>query len=151
MKLCIGADHAGYQLKEVIRDYVVARGVDVEDVGTFSSDPVDYPDFAAEVGARVSVGECDRGILICGAGIGMAMVANKFRGVRAGVAADVWSAKMSREHNDANVLVLAGRAVDDAAAKEIADAWLDARFEGGRHARRVEKMAEIERRLHWPS
>lgn len=144
MKLCIGSDHAGFELKEAIRDHVASRGFEVTDVGTHSRDPVDYPDFAAAVARRVSTGECDRGILICGAGIGMAMVANKFRGVRAGVAGDEYSAKMSRQHNDANVLVLAGRIIDSDKAKTIADAWLAAEFEGGRHERRLRKIAEIE-------
>lgn len=144
MKLCIGADHAGFDLKEVVRDHVAATGAEVVDAGTDSTDPVDYPDYAAKVGRCVSAGECERGILICGAGIGMAMVANKFPGVRAGVASDTYSARMSRAHNDANVLVLASRVVDAETAKKITDTWLSTEFEGGRHARRVAKIAEIE-------
>ena len=144
MKLCIGSDHAGFELKEIIRDHVAADGAEVVDVGTHSIEPVDYPDYAAKVGSCVSIGECERGILICGAGIGMAMVANKFPRVRAGVASDAYVARMSRAHNDANVLVLAGRIVDEDTAKEIVDTWLAAEFEGGRHARRVAKIAEIE-------
>lgn len=147
MRLCIGADHAGFELKGIVREHLAARACEIVDVGTDSTDPVDYPDFAAEVAGRVSSGECDRGILICGAGIGMAMVANKFPGVRAGVALDTYSAEMSRAHNDANVLVLAGRIIDARSAKQITDAWLAAEFEGGRHARRIQKIAEIEENI----
>ncbi len=151
MKLCIGADHAGFELKETIRGHLAAQGLLVEDCGTSSPEPVDYPDIGAKVGREISAGRCDQGILICGAGIGMAMVANKFPGVRAGVAPDVYSAKMSRAHNDANVLVLAARIVDADAAKEIVDAWLSTEFEGGRHARRVRKISEIEENLRCQS
>jgi ribose 5-phosphate isomerase B len=151
VKLCIGADHAGFELKETIRGHLTAQGLQVEDCGTSSPEPVDYPDIGAKVGREVSAGRSDRGILICGAGIGMAMVANKFPGVRAGVAPDVYSAKMSRAHNDANVLVLAARIVDAEAAKQIVDAWLSTEFEGGRHARRVQKISEIEENLRCQS
>ncbi len=144
VKLCIGADHAGVELKQAIRQRVAGRGVEVTDVGADSTDPVDYPDIAAEVARTVSKGKCDRGILICGSGIGMAMVANKFRGVRAAVAGDIVSAEMSRRHNDANVLCLAARMIDADTAGAITDKWLDTPFEGGRHARRVQKIAEIE-------
>lgn len=147
VKICIGADHAGFELKQIIRDHLAACGHEVEDVGTSSSDPVDYPDFGAKVAESVSTGACERGILICGAGIGMAMVANKYPGVRAGVASDVYSAQMSRAHNDSNVLVLAARIVEAEAAKQIVDAWTQTQFEGGRHARRVQKISEIEEKL----
>ncbi|RJQ54557.1 MAG: ribose 5-phosphate isomerase B [Actinobacteria bacterium] len=148
MKVCIGADHAGFELKEHLLARLKARGIEAIDVGTHSTDAVDYPDFGAEVARRVSAGECERGILICGAGIGMSMVANKFPGVRAALVGDEYAARMSRRHNDANVLVMGARVIEPASAGKLTEVWLDTEFEGGRHERRVRKIAEIEESIH---
>ncbi len=148
MKVCIGADHAGFELKRIITSHLTSRGIEFYDVGTHSTESVDYPDIAAEVAKRVSDGEFERGILICGAGIGMSMVANKFPRVRAALVSDEYAAKVSRLHNDANVLVLAGRVIDAETAKLVTDVWLDTEFEGGRHERRVRKITEIEESLN---
>ncbi len=144
MRLAIGSDHAGFTLKQELAAHLRAAGQEVEDVGPASAEPVDYPDFAAAVAARVASGAAERGILICGSGQGMQMTANRFPGVRAAVPHDVEEARLSRQHNDANVLALGGRTTAPALAKAIADAWLATPFEGGRHARRVEKIAAYE-------
>lgn len=145
----IGADHAGYELKEQLKRTLAVRGLDVVDVGTDSSAPVDYPDFAIPVAEAVSCGRVPRGILICGTGVGMSMTANKFPGVRAALCSDLYTARMSREHNDANILVLAARVVDYAQAPHIVEVWLDTPFGGERHARRVGKVRALEDRLFW--
>ena len=142
--VALGADHAGYSLKQALKQWLIARGCTVIDVGTHSADPVDYPDFAATVSRAVSSGDADRGLLVCGTGIGMAIAANKVTGIRAGVCGDVETARLSRQHNDLNVLALAGRATSRDHAIEIVSAWLDTPFEGGRHERRLAKVAELE-------
>lgn len=123
------------------------RGLDVVDVGTDCPDSVDYPDFAEPVARAVSCGQAGCGVLICGTGVGMSMTANKFPHVRAALCGDLYTARMSREHNDANILVLASRVVDYAQAPQILETWLDARFAGERHARRVDKVSALEDRL----
>ncbi len=138
--MIIGSDHAAFGLKETIRAYVAAKGITIEDAGTFSRDSSDYPDFAIKVALRVSRGEYTRGILMCGTGIGMSMVANKFPHVRAALCNDLFAAKMSRRHNDANILVMGGRVVGEALACEIVDTWLAEPFEGGRHQQRIDKF-----------
>jgi ribose 5-phosphate isomerase B len=138
--LLIASDHAGFELKEKLKRALDAKGVAYRDLGTGSADPVDYPDQARKVAEGVSRGEADRGLLVCGSGTGMAMAANRFRGVRAAVAADEETARLSREHNDANVLALGGRLVDHARAERILDVWLATPFAGGRHAARVAKI-----------
>lgn len=146
MKIAVGADHAGYRLKETLREELRRRGCEVVDRGTGSEDSVDYPDFAEAVARSVGGGECERGVLVCGTGIGMAITANKVRGVRAAVCHDVRTAEMSRRHNDANVLCLGARVVEPACAVEMLRAWLETPFEGGRHERRVEKIRRLDSR-----
>jgi ribose 5-phosphate isomerase B len=136
----IGADHAGFALKERLKGELREMGYDVEDVGTTSDDSVDYPDFAHQVANRVERGEAQRGILLCGSGLGMAYAANRHHGVRAAVAWSPEIARLSREHNDANVLVLPARFLEAETGVEILRTWLDTKFEGGRHVRRLEKI-----------
>jgi ribose 5-phosphate isomerase B len=143
--VAVGADHAGFALKQHLTEWLVAEGHRVVDVGTHSPDSVDYPDFAASVAQRVSAGIVDRGLLVCGTGIGMAIAANKIPGIRAGVCTDVSTALLSRQHNDLNVLALAGRLTSPADAIAIVGAWLETPFEGGRHQRRLDKVALLER------
>ena len=142
--IIIGSDHAAYDLKEKIKDYLVKRSIDVEDAGCYSEDSVDYPDFAIKVASAVSTGEFKQGILLCGTGIGMSMVANKFPHVRAALCADLFSAIMSRRHNNANILVMGGRVIGETLAMEIVKAWLETPFEGGRHQTRIDKFASME-------
>jgi ribose 5-phosphate isomerase B len=144
--IALGADHAGWELKEEIKAWLLERGVELLDFGTHSPDPVDYPDYAAQVAEAVMAGKAERGVLVCGTGIGMAMAANKVPGVRAAFCPDLFTARMSREHNDANVLALGGRLMGRELALEIVEMWLRAEFQGGRHARRVGKLSEIEQR-----
>ena len=146
MKLAsIGSDHRGYLHKEELRVALEEKGWKVLDRGCEASTPkVDYPDFAERVCADVVGGQADTGLLICGSGIGMSIAANKVRGIRAALCRDAQSAKMARQHNNANVLVLAGDLTDLPLANEILDAWLDARFEGGRHQRRLTKLVHLE-------
>ena len=141
-KIIIGSDHAGYPMKEKVTARLRKRGVQVEDIGTYSEEAVDYTDFGKKVARKVSDGSFDRGILICGTGLGMSMVANRFRGVRAALANDLFSAIMSRRHNDSNILVMGGRLIGDTLAMQVLDTLLDTPFEGGRHQRRIEKMDE---------
>ena len=144
MRIAIGADHAGYRLKETIKSHLIDSGFAVEDVGTDQDASVDYPDVAAAVGGRVVPGACDRGILVCGTGIGMAMAANKVDGVRAAAAGDLESARLSREHNDANVLALGARITPPDLALAIVRLFLETPFAGGRHQRRVDKIMALE-------
>ena len=141
-KIIIGSDHAGYPMKEKVKANLQKHGIKVEDIGTYSEESVDYTDFGKKVASKVSDGTFDRGILICGTGLGMSMVANRFRGVRAALANDLFSAIMSRRHNDSNILALGGRLIGDTLAMQVVDTWLDTPFEGGRHQRRIEKMDE---------
>ena len=140
MKISVGADHAGYELKEAVKRHLEARGVEVADFGTSGPESTDYPDYGVPAAAAVAAGVADKGILVCGSGQGMCMVGNKVQGVRAALAWGTEVARLSRQHNDANVLCLPARFVDEATALEIVDEWLEAEFEGGRHARRVDKM-----------
>ena len=145
MKIAIGSDHAGYELKEKVKAYLARIGIEVNDCGTTSPDSVDYPDFAGKVGAEINRGRSERGILFCGTGIGMSMAANKISGIRAALATTPDAARLSRLHNDANVLCLAGRFLDAPTAEEIVRVWLETQFEGGRHQRRVDKIMALER------
>jgi ribose 5-phosphate isomerase B len=149
--IALGADHAGWQLKEEIKTWLLQRNVELLDLGTHSPDPADYPDYAAQVGEAVASGKATRGILVCGTGIGMAMTANKVPGVRAAFCPDLFTARMSREHNDANVLALGGRLTGRELALEIIEMWLRAEFQGGRHSRRLGKITELERRYGPPA
>ena len=142
--VALGADHAGFPLKEDLKTWLIARGYDVVDLGTQSAESVDYPDFAVAVGGAITAGKADRGVIVCGTGIGMAMAANKVPGVRAAACSDAFTARMSREHNDANVLALGARVTSREAAIEILEIWLGAEFAGGRHARRVQKIIALD-------
>ncbi len=149
MRIAIAGDHASLQLKARLVAFLEARGHMVADLGPDSAASVDYPDYALKVTAQVLAGRADSGVLICGTGIGMSLAANKVAGIRAAVATDPYMARLARAHNDANVLCLGARVVGDGLAEEILDAWLQAAFEGGRHARRVDKIHQIEaRQLH---
>jgi ribose 5-phosphate isomerase B len=144
MRIAIGADHAGFELKQKVRDHLARNGYEVQDEGTGSTESVDYPDFARSVGEDVAAKTADRGILVCGSGIGMAIAANKVPGIRAANVSTEYEAQMSREHNDANVLTLGARILDEPTAMKIVDIWLATEFAGGRHQKRVDKISQIE-------
>jgi ribose 5-phosphate isomerase B len=144
MRIHLGADHAGFALKESVRDILTGLGHEVTDVGTDGEDSVDYPDFAAAVASAVAGGAADAGVLVCGTGLGMAIAANKVPGVRAIQASDPEMARMARLHNDANVITLPGRHIGPAQAAEVLEAFLGTQFEGGRHQRRVDKIGALE-------
>jgi len=145
--ILVGSDHGGLELKDAIKRLLVERSAAVEDCGTDNGNSVDYPDFGIKVARKVSAGEAEKGILFCGTGIGMSIVANKFPNVRAALATDPFMARMAKEHNNANILVLGGRVLDEATAREMVCAWLDAEYEGGRHQGRLDKIAALEREL----
>jgi ribose 5-phosphate isomerase B len=144
--IIIGSDHGGLVLKTALNSYLKRRGFEVTDAGTNSDASVDYPDFGQKVAETVMAGEAELGILICGTGIGMSIAANKIPGIRAALVTDVFMARMAKEHNNANVLVLGGRVLDDQKACDIVGAWLDATFEGGRHQARLDKIAALEKK-----
>jgi ribose 5-phosphate isomerase B len=141
--IIIGCDHAAFALKEAVKAYLVENGITVRDAGTHATTSVDYPDFGARVAAAVSRGEYARGILICGTGIGMSIVANRFPHVRAALCNDLFSALMGRRHNDANILVMGGRVIGEGLALEIVRVWLETPFEGGRHQDRLDKFDSL--------
>jgi ribose 5-phosphate isomerase B len=142
--IAVGSDHGGLALKEAVKSALAARSLAVDDYGTDNGDSVDYPDFAVKVAGAVSRGDVELGILVCGTGIGMSIVANKFPGVRAALATDVFMAQMAKEHNNANVLVLGGRVLDVETAVNMVEVWLDAFYEAGRHQRRLDKISRLE-------
>ena len=144
MKLVIGSDHGGIHLKEVLKQHLAERGIEVTDAGTYTEESCDYPDIAVKVCREITDGHAERGILVCGTGIGMSMAANKVKGIRAALCGDVFSATMSREHNNANVICLGERVLGPGLALSILDAWLDTEFAGGRHERRVNKIMAVE-------
>ncbi|TDA69754.1 MAG: ribose 5-phosphate isomerase B [Clostridia bacterium] len=144
MRVALGSDHAGYDLKAAIKEYLQGQGIAHQDFGTFSQEAVDYPDYALAVAQAVSGGSFDYGILVCGTGLGVCIAANKVAGVRAVCCHDTFSARSAREHNNANVLTLGQRVVGPGLALEVVKVFLDASFAGGRHARRVEKITAIE-------
>lgn len=145
MRIAVGSDHRGVHLREKILELLHTMGVEAIDVGTQSDDPpVDYPDVAAEVAGKVARGEVERGILICGTGLGMAIVANKFPGVRAAPCHDLLTAEISRRHNDTNILCLSGDMLGDRLVDALVEVWIKTEFEGGRHARRLEKIQRLE-------
>jgi len=144
MKVAIGCDHGGLDLKETVISVLNEMQIEYEDMGTYDRNSCDYPDFARKVAEAVAQERCDQGILICGTGIGMSIAANKVPGIRAALCGDVYSAKMARAHNDANVLCLGARVVGPGLAAEIVKAYLTGSFEGGRHTRRVEKIRQLE-------
>lgn len=144
MKIGIGSDHGGFELKEVVKEYLSKEGIQFIDYGVDSKVSVDYPDFAKKVADAVVSEEVDRGIVICGTGIGISIAANKVKGIRCALCGDVYSARMSREHNNANMLALGGRVLGVDLALEILSIWLKSEFQGGRHEIRVNKISEIE-------
>ena len=145
MQIGLACDHGGFELKEELKDYIRSLGFEPVDLGTFCEESVDYPDYGVLIAERVSKGEMEKGILICGTGIGMSIVANKFPGVRAALVNDLYTSRCSREHTDANILVIGGRIVGKELAKEIVKVWLDTAFAGGRHKRRLEKIEALEK------
>lgn len=144
MKIAISSDHGGNNLRQEIIQLLEERGIAYEDFGPSTDDSVDYPDFASPVSEGVATGKFDRGILICGTGIGMSIAANKVKGIRCALVHDVFSAKATREHNDTNVLAMGERVIGAGLAREIVSTWIDTAFEGGRHARRLEKLHALE-------
>lgn len=146
LKIALASDHGGYLLKEVIKTYLEGKKIDYVDLGTCSSESVDYPEFGEKAAVAVIEGQCHKAIICCGTGIGISISANKVPGIRCAVVSDVFSAKMSREHNDANILALGERVIGKGLALEIVDAWLNTEFAGGRHERRVNMIHEIEKK-----
>ena len=144
MKIALGSDHGGFQLKETIKAWLLENGYAVEDMGTNDEQSCDYPDFGKAVALEVAGGKVDKGILVCGTGIGISISANKIKGIRAALCGDTFSARMCRMHNDANILALGQRVTGPGLALDIVDIWLNTAFEGGRHANRIEKIAQIE-------
>ncbi|WDV46071.1 ribose 5-phosphate isomerase B [Clostridiaceae bacterium M8S5] len=144
MKIALGSDHGGFELKEKIKKHLQKKGIEVVDCGTNTSESVDYPDFGYKTAKMIVTDQCDRGILVCGTGIGISIAANKVKGIRCAVCSDCYSARMSRQHNNANMLALGGRVVGEDLAIEIVDIFANTEFEGGRHARRVNKISDIE-------
>ncbi len=146
-RIAIASDHAGMELKEDLKEFLRSIGYEPVDMGTNTSERVDYPDYGIPVAEKVSKGEIQRAILICGTGIGMSILANKFRGVRAALIYDIYTARMAKEHNDANIVVIGGRVVGKGLAREMVRTWLEASFQGGRHTKRLDKIRELENRM----
>ncbi len=146
-KMLIASDHAGREMKDELKAVLAGLGLEVEDLGTSTDDSVDYPDFGIALSERVSTGEVERGVLVCGSGVGMSIVANKFPNVRAALVSTAEIARLSKEHNNANILVIGGRMVTAALASEMVTAWIEAEFEGGRHQRRLDKITAVEARF----
>jgi ribose 5-phosphate isomerase B len=147
MKIALGSDHAGFELKEDLRAYLTDLNIDALDLGAYNQEAVDYPEVASRVAEKVVRGEVEKGILICGTGIGMSIVANRFPGVRAALCQDSFTARVSREHNNANILVLGGRLIGKGLAREILKIWLETEFQGGRHQTRLDKIAGLEEKI----
>ena len=144
--LAVGSDHGGFALKQEIMKHLTERGIEYHDYGTYSDESCDYPEYGEATARAVASGECDRGIVICGTGIGISLAANKVHGIRCALCGDGYSAEMTRRHNDANMLALGARVLGEGLALKIVDTFLDTPFEGGRHARRIEKLMAIEER-----
>ncbi len=144
MKIAIGSDHLGLELKNIIRDFLKEREIEVNDFGTMSKEPIDYPDIAKKVAKAVAKGDCERGILICGTGIGMTIAANKVRGIRAAVCHDLYSAERSRKSNNAQIMAIGALIIGSELAKKLVEVWLNSEFQGGRSERKVKKIMEIE-------
>lgn len=144
MRIAIGNDHAGTEYKKIIAEHLMAMGIEVENVGCDDDKSVDYPDYAKAVAKRIQEKQADLGILICGTGVGMSIAANKFKGIRASLCCDCYSAEMTRRHNNSNILCLGARVLGIDLAKRIVDTYIDAPFEGGRHLRRLNKITDIE-------
>ena len=144
MKIALACDHGAYDLKEALKKHLESKGHTCQDFGTYSKDSCDYSDFAAPAAKAVAAGECDRGIVCCTTGIGVSIAANKIKGIRCALVSDLMSARLTRQHNDTNVLALGAGVVGEKLGLEIADVWLETAFEGGRHARRVDKLMALE-------
>lgn len=142
MKIALASDHGGFNLKEAIKCFLKDNQYDFIDFGTYSNESVDYPEYGKKAAAAVASGECDRGIVCCGTGIGISIAANKVKGIRCAAVSDVFSARMSREHNDANMLALGERVLGSGLALEIVKVWLESEFQGGRHERRIKMIEE---------
>ena len=142
--IAIGCDHIGYELKLQVIEHLIKKGYEVKDFGANSSERCDYPVYGYKVAKAVAKGECDRGILICGTGVGISLSANKVKGIRAVVCSEPYSAQLSRKHNNTNILAIGARVVGLELAKMIVDCWLDAKFEGGRHQKRIDMITDIE-------
>ena len=142
MRVAVASDHGGYKLKEKVKEYLESRDIDVIDLGTNSEESVDYPEYGRACAKAVAGGEADRGIVCCGTGIGISIAANKVNGIRCGLCTNVEMAKLTRQHNDANMLAMGGRIIDDETAIAITEAFIDTEFEGGRHQRRIDKIEE---------
>lgn len=145
MKIAIACDHGGYRLKEVLKASMIAQGYEVIDFGTNSEESVDYPDYAYKAAKAVADKECERGVVVCGTGIGVSIVANKVDGIRCALVHDLFSAKATRQHNDTNMIAMGGRVIGEGLALEILNTWLHTDYEGGRHDQRIEKMMAIEK------
>lgn len=143
--LAIGSDHGGFELKNHVMKHLGELGIEYKDYGCYDENSVDYPDIAKAVGEAVASGECERGILICGTGIGISIAANKIKGIRAALCSDVYSAKMTKEHNNANIICMGGRVIGRELAFMIVDTWLSAEFQGGRHQARIDKIHALEK------
>jgi ribose 5-phosphate isomerase B len=144
MKIILGSDHLGFELKEIIKQHIQSKGLEVTDIGVYDKSPVDYPDIGLALAEKVGRGDYDRGILICGTGIGMAIVANKVPGVRAAVCHDVYSAERARKSNDAQIMTMGALVVGVELAKKLVDVWLESEFQGGRSLPKVEKINKID-------
>ncbi|WKZ34109.1 MAG: ribose 5-phosphate isomerase B [Thermodesulfobacteriota bacterium] len=145
-RIAIASDHAGRELKEDLKEFMASLGVEVLDMGVNDDKSVDYPDYGIPVAERVSKGDVPKGVLVCGTGIGMSILANKFSNVRAALVNDVYTARMAKEHNDANILVIGGRIAGKGLAREMLKTWLETAFEGGRHQKRLDKIREVEKK-----
>ncbi len=143
MKIAVASDHGGFALKETVREHLKGRGFEVVDLGTYSEESVDYPVYGRLCGQTVASGEADLGIVVCGTGIGISIAANKVHGIRCGLCTSVEMARLTKQHNNANILALGGRTTEPKLALEIVDTWLDTSFEGGRHQRRVDMLDEM--------
>ena len=146
-KLAIASDHAGFELKESIIAYLHDKGVELEDFGPENNDRVDYPDYGISIARAIQEKKVDRGIVICGTGVGMSIVVNRFPGIRGTLCSDLYTTKLCREHNDSNILIMGGRVIGKGLAEEIVTMWLDTPFEGGRHQKRLDKIEDIDRKL----
>ena len=144
MKIAMACDHGGSRLKNVLKEYLLDNGYEVEDFGTNSEDSCDYPDYAGKAAKAVASGACDKGVVVCGTGIGVSITANKVNGIRCALCHDVFSAKATRAHNDSNMIAMGQRVIGEGLALEILKAWLSTEFEGGRHVQRIEKMMAYE-------
>ena len=146
-KIAIASDHGGFDLKENIIAFLLKKGLEIDNLGAHSTDSVDYPDYGIKLAQAITDKKFVRGILICGTGVGMSIVVNRFPGIRGTLCSDVYTAKMCREHNDSNILIMGGRVIEVSLAIEILETWLNTEFEGGRHQRRLDKIKNIDARL----